>query len=112
LDYRLARKVIILTYQSTSVGVLVNILAGGFLGLAIGLATGLSETEGTVKRAIIAITTLAGGGGMIGIIGGQDQAGWLVVSLSVGFISGMLIGSLLREGFVSDHRFGVYRVPD
>lgn len=92
-------------------GVLVNILAGGFLGLAIGLATGLSETEGTVKRAIIAITTLAGGGGTIGIIRGQEQAGWLVTSLSIGFISGMLIGGVLREGFVFDRKLGIHRYP-
>lgn len=62
------------------------------LGLAIGLAAGLSTTEGTTRRAIGVLGVLAGGSGIVGWTQGAEDVGVLVSALAIGFILGMAVG--------------------
>lgn len=65
-------------------------------GLAIGLAAGLSETEGTAKKAIVAFGGLLGSGGIIALAQVSEVVVIAISFLSAGFIIGILLGAILR----------------
>jgi hypothetical protein len=83
------------------------IIGAGLLGFGVGFATGMSNTDGTTKRAIGVIGALAGGSGIVGWtqgVGqisvptqGTEQVGILISVLSVGFIIGLLVGMSVRN---------------
>jgi hypothetical protein len=80
------------------VAVIASIVVGSAsLGLAVGYAAGISETEGTTKRAITVLGGLAGGGGVVVWSQGQEFIGFVISGLAIGFVLGINIGIYIRE---------------
>lgn len=69
----------------------------GAFGLAIGFATGLSETKGTTKKALTVLGTVAATGGLVGWYQDLGTGSIAIGFLSTGFIVGLVIGALLRQ---------------
>lgn len=77
---------------------LLTVAAGtGAFGLAIGLATGLSETNGTTKQALTVLGGIAATGGLVGWYQELGTGSAAIGFLSVGFIVGLVSGALLRQ---------------
>lgn len=69
----------------------------GAFGLAIGFATGLSETNGTTKKALTVLGGVAATGGLVGWYQELGTGSVAIGFLSVGFIVGLGSGALLRQ---------------